>query len=79
MNTIHNDNLNTNDNAPRLTLRERLGDFTSRLGIVGELLRFLWARKLWWLIPMILALLLFGVLLLLGASGVLSPFIYTLF
>ena len=69
----------TTTNPTKLTLRERVGDFTSRLGIAGELLRFLWARKLWWLIPMIVALLLFGVLLLLGASGVLSPFIYTLF
>jgi uncharacterized protein YqhQ len=69
----------TTSNPTKLTLRERVSDFTSRLGIVGELLRFLWARKLWWLIPMIVALLLFGVLLLLGASGVLSPFIYTLF
>ena len=69
----------TTTNPTKLTLRERVDDMTSRLGIVGELLRFLWARKLWWLIPMIVALLLFGVLLLLGASGVLSPFIYTLF
>ena len=76
---MHNENQNQNDYSPKLTLRERLDDMTSRLGIVGELLRFLWARKLWWLIPMIVALLLFGVLLLLGASGVLSPFIYTLF
>ena len=42
-------------------------------------MRFLWARKLWWLIPMIVALLIFGILIVLGASGVLSPFIYSVF
>ena len=61
-----------------MTVRDRLNDFTSRLGVIGELMRFLWARKLWWLIPMIIALLLFGILLILGASGA-APFIYTLF
>jgi len=55
-----------------------ISDVVSRLGIVGELLRFLWARKLWWLIPMILALLVFGILMLLATSSILAPFIYPL-
>ncbi|MEP7289957.1 MAG: DUF5989 family protein [Chloroflexota bacterium] len=67
-----------NTDSTKMTLKDRLNDFTSRLGIVGELLRFLWTRKLWWLIPMIVALLLVGVLMVLGASGA-FPFIYTLF
>ncbi len=62
-----------------MAVRESVNGFVSRLGIFGELLRFLWARKLWWLIPMILALFVFGALIILGSSGVLSPFIYTLF
>ena len=69
-------------NAPETKstgFRSSVSNFVSRLGIVGELMRFLWARKLWWLIPMIIALLVFGALILLGASGVLSPFIYSLF
>jgi hypothetical protein len=65
--------------TPKMTFGDRINDAVSRLGIVGELMRFLWARKLWWLVPMIVALLLFGLLMLLGSSGVLSPFIYTLF
>jgi hypothetical protein len=69
---------NTTANEPKLTFGERVNDFVGRLGIVGELLRFLWARKLWWMIPMIIALLAAGVLLILGASGA-APFIYTLF
>ncbi len=52
---------------------------TSRIGVVGELFRFLWARKLWWLIPMILLLIVIGVLVIAGSTGVLSPFIYSLF
>jgi hypothetical protein len=69
----------TQENKPAMSVGDRVNDFTSRLGIVGELMRFLWQRKLWWLMPMVVALLIFGVLMLLGASGVLSPFIYTLF
>ncbi|RMF00100.1 MAG: hypothetical protein D6768_13565 [Chloroflexi bacterium] len=48
-------------------------------GIVGEILRFLWARKLWWMIPMVTVLLLFGLLLIFASSSGVAPFIYTLF
>jgi hypothetical protein len=53
--------------------------FVSRLGILGELLRFLWQRKLWWMIPMIVILILFTVLLVAAQGSALAPFIYTLF
>ncbi|RMD49085.1 MAG: hypothetical protein D6835_05685 [Candidatus Thermofonsia bacterium] len=52
---------------------------TSNLGVVGELLSFLWARKLWWLIPMVTILLVFGLLLIFASASGLAPFIYTLF
>ena len=48
-------------------------------GVVGEVLQFLWARKLWWLIPMVSVLLLFGLLLIFASSSGVAPFIYTLF
>ena len=32
----------------------------TRLGIVGELFAFLWAAKMWWLIPMVIALIIFA-------------------
>jgi len=51
----------------------------ARLGIVGELLSFLWQQKLWWMIPMVVVLLLFGILLIAAQSSPLAPFIYTLF
>ena len=54
-------------------------EFFSRLSILGELLRFLWKRRLWWLIPMIVVLVLFVVLLVFAQGSVVAPFIYTLF
>jgi hypothetical protein len=51
----------------------------SKLGIFGELLVFLWRRKLWWMIPMIVVLVLFGLLLIFTQGSAVAPFIYTLF
>ena len=56
-----------------------MGGVAARMGIVGELLSFLWQRKLWWLIPMILVIVLFGVLLVFAQGSAVAPFIYTLF
>ena len=50
-----------------------------RVSIVGELLVFLWRRKLWWMIPMVTILVLFGLLLVFTQGSALAPFIYTLF
>ena len=52
---------------------------TSNVGIVGQLLNFLWQRKLWWLIPMVAVLLIFGLLLIFATASGVGPFIYTLF
>jgi uncharacterized membrane protein len=49
------------------------------LGTAGELMQFLWQRKLWWMIPFVLTLLVVGVLLLVGQATGVAPFIYTLF
>lgn len=46
---------------------------------VGELLQFLWIRRLWWLIPFVVTLLFIGTLLLIGQATGVAPFIYTLF
>jgi len=51
----------------------------SRLGVVGEVFRFLWKRRLWWLMPMVLILVLFGLLLVFAQATGIAPFIYTLF
>ncbi len=51
----------------------------TRLGIVGELLQYLWQRKLWWLIPMLLVMLLVVGLLVFAQSSAIAPFVYSLF
>lgn len=56
-----------------------LRSMKSNLGVVGELLGFLWERRLWWLIPMVTMLLIFGLLLIFASASGLAPFIYTLF
>lgn len=51
----------------------------SNLGVAGELLWFLWQRKLWWLIPMVAVLMLFAMLVIFASASGIGPFIYTLF
>ena len=50
-----------------------------RFAIAGELIGYLWSRRLWWLIPMVVTLLLFGLLLVFAEASGGGPFIYTLF
>jgi hypothetical protein len=45
----------------------------------GELLRFFMKNKIWWLMPMIVILLVFGVLIVVAESSALGPLIYSLF
>jgi len=51
----------------------------SKLGIVMDLTHFLWERKLWWLIPIILVIVMIGLVLVMSAGTPIAPFIYTLF
>ena len=60
-------------------MKQRISDFVSRLGVVGELMIFLWRAKMWWMIPMVVALLLFAVILMFATAGPAGPMIYTLF
>jgi len=57
----------------------KIGDFFYRFGIAGELVAFLWRRKLWWMIPMVVTLLAFGFLMIFAQGSAIAPFIYTLF
>lgn len=43
------------------------------------MLRFLFKRKKYWLLPLVLVLFLIGGLLVLAQGSVVAPFIYTLF
>jgi len=49
-----------------------------RGGFLGELWGFLRQNKKWWLLPILILFLVFGLLILLSGTGV-APFIYTLF
>ena len=57
----------------------RIRDAVRRLGVVGELLAFLWRERLWWMIPILIALILVALLVLLGSNPAVAPFVYVLF
>jgi drug/metabolite transporter superfamily protein YnfA len=47
--------------------------------IVGEFLQFLKQEKKYWLAPIVVVLVLFGLLLVFAQSSAVAPFIYSLF
>ena len=48
------------------------------VSLVREFLQFLLDNKKWWLLPILLVLLLFGLLVVFATTGA-APFIYTMF
>lgn len=50
----------------------------SRSAIVGEVFGFLWQRKLWWLIPLAVLILLIGILFAVAQVSSVAPFMYPL-
>ena len=52
---------------------------SANAGVLSDFVVFLWKRKMWWLIPMVLTLLICGLLLVFASSTGLGPFIYSLF
>ena len=56
-----------------------LNQLKSKFSIISELMAFLWVRRLWWMIPMVVVLLTFGLLILFTQSSALAPFLYPLF
>jgi len=61
--------LSIRENSVLLEVRSFVRDFA----------RFLWVRKLWWMVPMVAVFLLFGVLVFLAQSSAVAPFVYVLF
>jgi hypothetical protein len=49
------------------------------MSLTRELGAYIWQRRNWWLIPVLLVVVLFGSLLVFAQSSVLAPFIYTIF
>jgi hypothetical protein len=57
---------------------EKIAAEQPNASLIGEFVGFLRANKKWWLLPILIVLLGFGVLMLLSSSAA-APFIYTLF
>lgn len=49
------------------------------MGIFGEFWQYMKERKKWWLIPLLIIFLIFGLLIVLSSGSALAPFIYSLF
>ena len=56
-----------------------LREMSDKFGIAGEMMAFLWRRKMWWMFPMVAVLLLMGLAIGFGSASGVGPFIYTLF
>ena len=51
----------------------------SKGSVLSEFFQFLKAEKNYWLIPIVVVLVLFGLLIVFSQSSAVAPFIYTLF
>ena len=51
----------------------------SKAQVISELWEFMKQNKKYWLAPIVITLVVFGVLLVLAKSSAIAPFIYTLF
>ena len=58
---------------------QAIREIGDKFGIARELIAFLWHRKMWWMIPIVMVLLFFGLIIVVGSSTGVGPFIYTLF
>ena len=50
-----------------------------RFQLLSDIWSFMKVRKKWWLLPIVVLMLLVGVLIVVGQSSALSPFLYALF
>jgi beta-lactamase regulating signal transducer with metallopeptidase domain len=50
--------------------------FAQRSSIVGEVFSFMWQRKLWWLTPLAVLILLIGILFVLAQVSSVAPWMY---
>ena len=58
---------------------QALREIGEKFVIAGDLLSFMWHRKMWWMIPLVVVLLFFGLIIVAGSATGVGPFIYTLF
>jgi hypothetical protein len=64
--------------SEKVTGKEQLLQESRAHGFLFELWDFLRTSKKWWMLPILVVMLLFGLVLVAGNSAV-APFIYTLF
>jgi hypothetical protein len=64
--------------ARRTRSRGKAAELTDNAGALGDLLLLIWQRKLWWLVPLVIALLILAALLTLTATPV-GPLLYPVF
>ena len=57
---------------------ENAADTAGKCGFFSEFWQFLASNKKWWLLPIVIVLIVFGIVIILGGTGA-APFIYTLF
>jgi len=60
-------------------MQTKEGFFRRRFYLLFEFWDFMKFRKKWWLLPIIFTLMIVGVLIIIGQSSAISPFIYALF
>jgi len=60
-------------------MQTKEGFFRRRFYLLFEFWDFMKFRKKWWLLPIIFTLMTVGVLIIIGQSSAISPFIYALF
>jgi hypothetical protein len=60
-------------------MKKLINSIKSRSGTLGELFAYLWENKLWWIIPAVVVIVLFGILVVFAQASPVSPFIYALF
>ncbi len=58
--------------------RSVVGQARRRAGVLAELAGFLWARKLWWMVPLFALLLLLALLIALAQTSAVAPWMYPL-
>jgi hypothetical protein len=68
---------NQDGNSQRTSEFARQGEM-KRGSFVGEFFHMVRTKRKWWILPLVLILVAFGVMMVLSSSGV-APFIYTVF
>jgi hypothetical protein len=65
--------------AERAAPKTHAGIGMEKVAVIVELFAFLRQRKAWWLMPVVVFLLVIALMIVMGESAALAPFIYPLF